>query len=257
MTENTTTTGRAGSINLMTDASKIVRTISRLRTTRLIIGRSMTPISVELGEVAVEASEPKAVRGTGELKSSHQATMDTPTQTTTVKMTPDQLGLSPMKRRTGTPTIDKVHQLLKKVAVDVEVDEASPWVVLEAGSKMTAAPTSPIRGLMGPTMAPASLDSRNRASRGMIKARGGMIIQLPTWVGARVAQIEASKTKERASVAEVSAKVDPSISNSRLYPARMVTSSAVLTKILTLIRATLANTSTVLAKRLPTSKSSA
>ena len=120
MTENTTTTGRAGSINLMTDASKIARTISRLRTARLIIGRSMTPISVELGEVAVEASEPKAVRGTGELRSSHQATT-----AITIKTTLELVSLSMVRKRTEA-TIGKVHLLLKEEAVDVEVGEASP-----------------------------------------------------------------------------------------------------------------------------------
>ena len=121
MTENTTTTGRDGSISLMTAASKIARTISRLRTTRPIIDRSMTPISVVLGEVAVEASEPKAARGTGELRSSHQATT-----TITIKTTLEFLSLSMVRKRIETTSIGKVHLLLKEEAVDVEVVEASP-----------------------------------------------------------------------------------------------------------------------------------
>ena len=120
MTENTTTTGRAGSISLMTAASKIARTISRLRTTRPIIDRSMTPISAVLGEVAVEASEPKAARGIGELRSSHQATAAITTKTTL-----ELLSLSMVRKRTEA-TIGKVHLLLKEEAVDVEVGEASP-----------------------------------------------------------------------------------------------------------------------------------
>ena len=121
MIENTTITVNPGSINQTTAASRIARTIISLRTARLIIDRSMTPISAVQGEVAVEASAPKAVRGTGELRSSHQATT-----ATTVKTTLEQLSLSPMRKRTGTPTIGKVHLLLKEEAVDVEAGEASP-----------------------------------------------------------------------------------------------------------------------------------
>ena len=121
MTESTTVTGKPGSINLTTAASKIARTISRPHTVRLIIDRSMTPTSVVLGEVVAEASAPKAARETGELKSSHQATM-----AITGKSTLEQLSLSTVRKRTGTPTIGKGHLLLKEEAVDVEVGEASP-----------------------------------------------------------------------------------------------------------------------------------
>ena len=120
MIATTTVTDKSGSISLMTAALKIARTISRLRTTRPIIDRSMTPISAVLGEVAVEASEPKAARGTGELRSSHQATAAITTKTTL-----ELLSLSMVRKRTEA-TIGKVHLLLKEEAVDVEVGEASP-----------------------------------------------------------------------------------------------------------------------------------
>ena len=207
----------------------------------------MTPISEALGEVAVEASAPKAARGTGELRSSHQATA-----AITGKTTLELLNLSTVRKRTGTPTIVKVHPLLKEVAVVVEVVEASPRVVvLEAGSKMVAAPTSPSRGHMEPTMTLASLDSRDMVTR------SGTTAQSPTWVGVRVVPIVPSRTRARVSVVEVSASIGPTSSSSRPYLARMATSLAVLTRIPTLIRATLANSFTVSAKRLQTSKSSA
>ena len=106
-------------------------------------------------------------------------------------------------------------------------------VVLEAGNKIATAPTSHSRGHMGPTMTLASLDSRD--TRDMV-TRSGTTAQSPTWVGARVVLIVPSRTRARASVVEVSANIDPTSSNSRLYRVRMVTSSAVLTKILTLTR---------------------